>query len=250
MGYLRLAKRFDIGAFQYAHRGLWAPDGPDENSLEACLKAAQAGYGIEFDVRPSKDGVPILFHDRALHRMTGEAGSVDTLSANNLEAKRTRSGAPIITLQTLLEEWPGKTPLLCEMKIDGQTSPEGFAETVADLLLLHEGPAAAMSFSTKAVDALPDGLMRGQLIEPKQSLGEAAFEAKLSAITAAKSDYIAGHTSDARILSKQARAKGLPVIVWTVRDMTTFNSLEPLMCAQIFEGFRPDVEKARAASIS
>ena len=34
------------------------------------------GYGIEFDVQPSADGVPMVFHDYGLARLTGETGPV------------------------------------------------------------------------------------------------------------------------------------------------------------------------------
>ncbi len=39
-----------------AHRGLWSPEGPPENSLGAFQAACAAGYGIELDVQLSADG--------------------------------------------------------------------------------------------------------------------------------------------------------------------------------------------------
>ena len=36
-----------------AHRGLWSPDGPPENSLGAFQAACAAGYGIELDIQLS-----------------------------------------------------------------------------------------------------------------------------------------------------------------------------------------------------
>ena len=76
MVFSRLAERFTLSDYAYAHRGLWTADGLTENSLEALLAAAENGLGIEFDVRPAADGVPIIFHDPVLERMTGEAGAV------------------------------------------------------------------------------------------------------------------------------------------------------------------------------
>ena len=77
----RLAERFNLTDFAYAHRGLWTADGPTENSLDAFLQAAEQGLGIEFDVRPSSDGVPIVFHDPELDRMTSETGATEDRSA-------------------------------------------------------------------------------------------------------------------------------------------------------------------------
>ena len=49
----------------FAHRGLH-DDTRAENSLSAFEAACRAGYGIELDVRYSKDGQLIVFHDDTL----------------------------------------------------------------------------------------------------------------------------------------------------------------------------------------
>ena len=59
----------------YAHRGAsqYAP----ENTLMAFdLGLTMGANGIETDVQLTKDGVPVLFHDNTLERMTGKPGSV------------------------------------------------------------------------------------------------------------------------------------------------------------------------------
>ena len=66
-----------------AHRGLHG-NGIPENSVPAFLKAIEAGYAIETDVRLSKDGVPVVFHDDTLVRMTGRNGRVESLTAEQL----------------------------------------------------------------------------------------------------------------------------------------------------------------------
>lgn len=58
-----------------AHRGggLLAP----ENSLAAIRLARNLGFiGVEFDVKLTKDGVPVLMHDDTLERTTNGTGSV------------------------------------------------------------------------------------------------------------------------------------------------------------------------------
>src|SRR3990172_4847956 len=48
-----------------------------ENSLAGIRKAAEFGAdGVEVDVRCALDGVPVLFHDRWLRRVTGWPGAV------------------------------------------------------------------------------------------------------------------------------------------------------------------------------
>ena len=59
----------------FAHRGLHGGEMP-ENSMAAFLAAVGHGYGIETDVRFTKDKRLILFHDDSLLRMTGDGRQV------------------------------------------------------------------------------------------------------------------------------------------------------------------------------
>ena len=73
-------------ALRLAHRGDWRA-GP-ENSL-AAMRAALANPacdGLEFDVRASREGIPILLHDATLERVQGRPGRPEELSIGDLEA--------------------------------------------------------------------------------------------------------------------------------------------------------------------
>ena len=66
-----------------AHRGasIHAP----ENTFAAFGKAIEAGAeGIEFDVRLSKDGIPVVFHDSTLKRLAFQEGDVIRLTYEQL----------------------------------------------------------------------------------------------------------------------------------------------------------------------
>ena len=69
------------GPLRLAHRGDWrrAP----ENTIPALTAALEiAGCdGLEFDVRASADGVPVLLHDETLERVQGRPDRVDALTA-------------------------------------------------------------------------------------------------------------------------------------------------------------------------
>ena len=70
-----------------AHRGLH--DGNRlvwENSPSAFEAAARAGYAVECDVHQTRDGVPVVFHDEDLERLTGTKGLVHDLTAAELGA--------------------------------------------------------------------------------------------------------------------------------------------------------------------
>ena len=230
-----MARHFDLTAFTYAHRGLWSPDGPPENSLAAFKAAAEAGLGIEYDVRPSMSGEAMVFHDAKLSRMTGARGVFEEQDTAALSALRLAgTDEPVPTLADLLDIWPGNLPLLTELKIDGKTDPEAFARTVGDQLSRHIGPAAAMSFDEAAVDALPDVLMRGQLIHPIHRTSEAEFDAKLARALDRKVDYLAVNVADAE-RAAVSLAGGLPFVVWTIRSMADLRRIRILNGAAIFE---------------
>lgn len=59
-----------------AHRGLYAVNDSElkdypENSLPAFIRAVEYGYGIELDVRLTKDDRIVVFHDKTTSRMCG-----------------------------------------------------------------------------------------------------------------------------------------------------------------------------------
>ena len=230
-----MARHFDLNAFTYAHRGLWSADGHPENSLAAFKAAAEAGLGIEYDVRPSKSGEVMVFHDRTLTRMTGVEGVFEEQDMSVLESLRlAESNQPIPTLEALLDIWPSSLPLLTELKIDGETDPEAFAVAVCEQLMGHIGPAAAMSFSEPAVDALPATLMRGQLIQPIRRTNETEFDAKLARAVDRKVDYLAVNVDDAE-RAAVILGGSLPFVVWTVRTMADVRRIRLLSGAVIFE---------------
>ena len=66
-----------------AHRGASAL--APENTLASFRKAIEhVAEGIEFDVRLSKDGVPVVFHDSKLSRICGTDQKVSSLNLNQL----------------------------------------------------------------------------------------------------------------------------------------------------------------------
>ena len=230
-----MARHFDLNAFTYAHRGLWSADGHPENSLAAFKAAAEAGLGIEYDVRPSKSGEVMVFHDRTLTRMTGVEGVFEEQDMSVLESLRlAECNQPIPTLEALLDIWPSSLPLLTELKSDGETDPEAFAVAVGEQLMGHIGPAAAMSFSEPAVDALPATLMRGQLIHPIRRTNETEFDAKLARAVDRKVDYLAVNVDDAE-RAAVILGGSLPFVVWTVRTMADVRRIRLLSGAVIFE---------------
>lgn len=182
----------------------------------------------------------MVFHDPDLHRMTGVAGAFETLPASALKAHSLNGGAePLPSFEDLLSLWPQHLPMLAEMKIDGGTDPAAFARKVGQRLLDWPGLAAAMSFSDIAVRALPESLMRGQLIAPTSQYGEAYFDAFAEAAIADGIDYLAVHYTDAARAAAALDGRDMPFVVWTVRTEADLAALKAHKPAVIFEHFNP-----------
>ncbi len=239
-----MSRSFDPLAFTYAHRGLWTTNTAPENTMSAYRAAANAGLGIEYDVRPAADGTPMLFHDKTLERLTDREDAVETLNEDTLSSLKVGgSDDTIPTLMDLLAEWPAQLPLLTEMKIDGKTNPATFAKTVGEMLLEHDGCAAAMSFSEAAVNALPEGVMRGQLVYPSKDIGEDKFDAVLARALAQNVDYIAVNVTDMTRASDALLNHSQPLVTWTVRTEDHVRLARQLGVAIIFEGVPVELAK-------
>jgi len=104
-----------------AHRGnrVAAP----ENTMLALTEAEQLGAdALEFDVRSTRDGIPVLMHDPTVDRTTNGSGRVDAHTLSELQAldasrARPRSGQRTIvpTLEQVLDRFR-HLPLVIEIK--------------------------------------------------------------------------------------------------------------------------------------
>ena len=154
-----------------AHRGsrLRAP----ENTLEAFALALDEGAdGIEFDVRRSADGVPIVLHDPTLDRTTSGRGPVASATLDALRRLdagawfgASHRGARIPTLAEVLDLCRDRAALNLELKIDAgrgrtarrraRTEAPLLAQAVARELARARRPPFLLlsSFETPALEA-------------------------------------------------------------------------------------------------
>ena len=146
---------------KYAHRGLHGTneDGAfaAENSLTAFERAASLGFGIELDVRVTKDREVVVFHDGTLDRVTNGTGKVceHTLAElRKLSLMGTEDTVP--TFREVLDLVDGRVPLLVELKEEGMDHTVG--ELASKMLAEYKGDYIIESFSPLAF-----GTVRGVL---------------------------------------------------------------------------------------
>ncbi|MCX7300703.1 MAG: glycerophosphodiester phosphodiesterase family protein [Rhodobacterales bacterium] len=217
-----------------AHRALHdKSQGRPENSRAAVRAAVESGYGIEIDLQPSSDGVPMVFHDYDLGRLTASKGPIALQTAATLAATPLLYGSEgIPTLAEVFEIIGGRVPLLIEIKDqDGAMGPNVGALEKATVAVLrgYEGPVAVMSFNPHTVrimgELAPD-IPRGLTTSAYEYDDWVPLPEDMCDQLRAIPDY---ETSGASFISHESfdlhrkrvaelKAKGAAVLCWTIRS--------------------------------
>ncbi len=189
-----------------AHRGAWgpaAPNAPAENTLEAFEAAIALGADmIELDVRRTRDGYLVVFHDARV-----KAVPTGSLRYEALTVKGTKSRPPL--LSDVLGLTRDRIALNLEIKEAGYVE-----ETIALLRPFGLERCLLTSFLDEVVHeakTLAPDLRAGLLI------GTGLRKALAIRLPAVKADCIGLHRrlATATALS-QAAAAGVPCVIWTV----------------------------------
>lgn len=109
------------GPIGFAHRG-GAREAP-ENSLTAFRRSVGLGFThIETDVRATADGVPVVFHDERLNRVTDRVGRVRDLPFSEVAKARVGRTDRVHSLTEILELFPD-TRFNIDIKEDNAVAP-------------------------------------------------------------------------------------------------------------------------------
>ena len=214
-----------------AHRGLHdASRGAIENTRSAAEAAISRRFAIECDVRLSRDGEAVVFHDATLDRLTRASGAVAARSVEELRGVRFRATSDRIpTLPEFLAAIAARVPLICEIKshFDGDMR---LAERVAALAADYPGPIALKSFDPEPIAHLralgvrnPLGIVAEASYEGEDWRGlDAGKKQDCAAFLhypLTRPDFLSWHVDDlphpTPALLRALAAS--PVIVWTVR---------------------------------
>ncbi len=189
-----------------AHRGAWgpaAPGAPAENTLEAFEAAIALGADmIELDVRRTRDGHLVVFHDARVKTVP-----TSSMRYEALKIKGTRSRPPL--LDEVLALTKGRIALNLEVKEPGYV-----VDTIA-LLRRHDFERCVLT------SFLDDVVLEAKTLAPEREAGLLIATGLRRALTtrvpATKADTLGLHRrlADAAALGKVAAA-GVRCVIWTV----------------------------------
>ena len=237
----------------FAHRGLHDKSrGVIENSGTAIHAAVDAGYGIEIDIQMSGDGVPIVFHDYDLKRLTGTAGFVREIGSDRLKNTKLVGGSDgIPALADVLDIVDGQVPLLVEIKDqDMRLGPNvgPLQKSVADLVTAYGGPVAVMSFNPCAMvdfaayaPHIPCGLVT-EAFDQKAwpTVPRDRLKHLVDIPDASNADFVSHDRADLGSPAiRRLKVQGMPILCWTVRSAEEETAARQIADQITFESFRP-----------
>nr|WP_247710931.1 glycerophosphodiester phosphodiesterase family protein [Qipengyuania aestuarii] len=204
----------------YAHRGLHSAGVP-ENSLAGFALAVERGLGVECDIQRSRDGQAMLVHDWELDRLTGVRGPLSAHSAEELaQIAFLDSEHKLARLDDLLALVEGKVPILIEVKSRRGYDVKRSCRAVAKALEQYAGPHAVMSFDPRVciwfAKHSPQTVRGLVMREDEVGMTQKAWQRHL-ALWVARPEFIAYHVAALpNPMVASLRARGMPVLTWTV----------------------------------
>jgi glycerophosphoryl diester phosphodiesterase len=231
-----------------AHRG--ASSHAPENTFAAFGKAIEVGAdGIEFDVRLSKDGVPVVFHDEDLKRTAGRNEKISDLSAGELAdidigswfnrafPQRTRAEFSNETIKTLAEtlellsSFTGR--IYVELKCrpaDAEALSKAVCSLICDSPLLPQ--IIVKSFTLEVIPLVRSfcpAARTAALFEPTVATVLNKQKNIIDLATHFGADELSLHFSLAtRRLTKMAELRNMPITIWTVDKPRWLSKAEAL----------------------
>ncbi len=212
----------------FAHRGGAARG--DENTMMAFSRAVGLGYRyVETDVHATADGVPVMFHDEGLERLTGQRGRIAAMRWADLTTLRVGGAAVIPRLEDALDAWP-EVRFNVDVKADAGVEPTvaavrrvgardrvllaSFSDARLARLRAAAGPGTATSLGMRGVARLRVAALAGRPVGLPPSAVAAQVPVRYGRL----------RVLDRRFL-RYAHRLGLQVHVWTIDEPAEMGEL-------------------------
>lgn len=239
----------------YAHRGLHDKEiGIPENSLPAFRRAAAMDYGIELDVRLTKDRQLVVFHDHSAERICGYRKLISDMTLEELRTLRLDGTQETIpTFDETLNVIGGKVPLMIELKSSpGMERDMDIAVLVNARLQSYHGEYCVESFNPlllrwykkHAPQVFRGQLASGHKMGKRESVDKRILHflhANLLGNFLSRPDFVSyDRMTDRNISFRLMRGLFRPTLaVWTVRSQDELERLNACYDGLIFEAFMP-----------
>lgn len=245
----RFSKRKELEKYKrydYAHRGLHNKNYP-ENTLAAFENAKNHGYGIELDVQLTKDNIPVIAHDFHLLRSCGIDKQIDECTYEELQQYHVfNSEYTIPKFEDVLNCINHEVPLIIEIKQKGSNCQ--VCVEAQKLLDRYKSNYVVESFNPIAMNWYlknRPNLIRGQLSydyskdeKMNKLLGWALSHSLLNFLS--RPDFTAYDIQYLNEFTFNLLNKLICSVVWTVKDVETYNHLKEKHEIIIFEQFKPE----------
>ena len=245
-----------------AHRGLHdcgelmgIGSGP-ENSREAIMHAIKSGFGVEIDVRFSKDSIPVVVHDQNLLRLCQVDINVSERNYFDLSKAHLKNREHLPKLDDILRLIKGRVPLLIEIKSEVEHRKEELIATlIRDHVKDYFGPLALMSFDwgvIKALESLNLRIPKGLVSQSFDKI-KGVFTSESHPLEIGENSLIKNGVSfishKCQNLSKDLYRRNVranrKVLTWTVCDKEMEIEVRNKCDNITFEGFLPKNNKER-----
>lgn len=249
-----MVSRRDFSQFKgryYAHRGLFDnKNKAPENSIAAFKLARDNGYGIELDVRLTKDKIPVVFHDATLKRVCNINKRVCDLNYDEVKGINLFDSNEVIPLLIdVLNIIGGNVPIIVELK--PKKNETDICEIVSSILDSYKGVYCIESFNPMIVHWYKKNrpnIIRGQLstnyvhdgIKKERFLKFLLQNLLFNFLN--KPDFIAFNYKFKNMLSYTICNKvyRVPTFAYTIDSKEALRNSKDSFDYFIFEGFRPE----------
>jgi glycerophosphoryl diester phosphodiesterase len=226
----------DVFPVIVAHRG--ASSSHPENTMPSFAAALELGAPVvEFDVRLTADGVPVVIHDPDVDRTTDGTGWVHELTAEQVAALRAGSAeepAGVPRLDEVLDLLSGRAAAAIEIKnLPWEPGYQPDGESLVEVTLAEiertrfEGPVLVLSFDPRSIavakarmPGLTTGFLTTHHVDVREALAHAVEVGHDFVLPGTQGLVPAGSA-----FVEEAHAAGVRVGTWTVDDAATLTEL-------------------------
>jgi glycerophosphoryl diester phosphodiesterase len=226
-----------------------------ENSASAFEAAIARGFHIECDLQLTSDGVPVVFHDNELKRLTGREGRPGDLTAaemTSLTLLGSAAGDRPQRFTEMLEQVNGRTLLQVELKHQRPANNRVLAQRAAEAVAGYKGPIVFESFDPDLVALVRTygfGGARGIITyrynrpdwDKDLTAAQKFYLRNLLHWPRSRFDFMSVHEDALDVPAVRFwRKRGKPVTTWTIRSPEGARRALGHGAHQIvFEGFDP-----------